>query len=68
VLSQACTPPPPPIDGAALYSQYCSGCHGNSKKGRPASAIQGAIDSNRGGMGSLSFLTPAQIQAISTAP
>ena len=69
VLTQACTPPPP-IDGAALYTQYCSGCHGNAKKGSSASAIKAAIDSNRGGMGTaaLRALTPEQIQAISTAP
>jgi mono/diheme cytochrome c family protein len=69
VLSQACTYTAP-IDGAALYTQYCSGCHGNSKKGSSASSIQAAIDANRGGMGStaLRALTPAQIQAISTAP
>ena len=61
-------PPPPVIDGAALYTQYCSGCHGSGKKGSSVSAIQNAISSNRGGMGSLSFLTTAQIQAISAAP
>ncbi len=65
VLSQACTMP---IDGAALYNQYCSGCHGSSKKGRSAAAITNAIASNRGGMGSLSFLTPEQIAAIAAAP
>jgi len=67
VLSQACTYTPP-LDGAALYTQYCSGCHGNSKKGSSASSTQSAISSNRGGMGSLSNLTTAQIQAISAAP
>jgi hypothetical protein len=64
VLSQACTY----IDGAALYTQYCSNCHGTSKKGSSASAIQSAIDKNTGGMGSLSFLTPAQVAAIAAAP
>jgi hypothetical protein len=67
VLSQACTYVPP-IDGAALYTQYCSGCHGNSKKGKSATAIQNAINGNVGGMGSLSALTPAQVAAISAAP
>ncbi len=67
VLSQSCAYTPP-IDGAALYTQYCSGCHGNAKKGKSVTAITNAINSNTGGMGSLSFLTPAQIQAISTAP
>ena len=55
-------------DGTALYAQYCAGCHGTSKKGRSASAIQGAIDNNTGGMGSLSSLTAAQIAAIAAAP
>ena len=64
VLTQSCTY----IDGEALYTQYCSNCHGNSKKGSSPSNIQNAINNNTGGMGSLSFLTPAQIQAISTAP
>jgi hypothetical protein len=48
----------------ALYNQYCSGCHGTSKQGRPVSAIQTAIGNNTGGMGSLSSLTSAQITAI----
>ncbi|MGB8930291.1 MAG: cytochrome c [Anaeromyxobacteraceae bacterium] len=67
VTSQSCTYVAP-IDGAALYTQYCAGCHGTSKKGSTATAIQGAIDTNRGGMGFLSFLTPAQVAAISAAP
>ena len=68
VTSQACTYVAP-IDGAALYTQYCSGCHGTSKKGSSASLIQGAIDSNRGGMGTtaLRALTPAQVAAISAS-
>jgi len=67
VLSQACTPP---IDGAALYATYCSGCHGNSRKGSSASTIQRAINNNTGGMGTaaLRALTPAQIAAIAAAP
>jgi hypothetical protein len=64
ILSESCTY----IDGAALYTQYCSGCHGTSKKGSSASAIQSAINSNTGGMGSLSSLSPAQIAAIAAAP
>jgi hypothetical protein len=64
VLSQSCTY----VDGAALYTQYCAGCHGTSKKGSSATSIQSAIDSNKGGMGSLSFLTPAQVAAIAAAP
>ena len=59
----------PPINGAALYTQYCAGCHGaTGKKGASVSAINGAIASNRGGMGSLSSLTAAQIAAISASP
>jgi mono/diheme cytochrome c family protein len=58
------------IDGAALYTADCSGCHGSlassSKRGSSASAISGAIAANRGGMGSIS-LTPAQIAAIAAA-
>lgn len=58
------------IDGAALYTQYCAGCHGSlansSKKGRTASQIQSAIN-GVSSMRSLSFLTSAQVQAISTA-
>lgn len=70
VLQQACTTTPPPIDGAALYATYCAGCHGNSKKGRPASAISAAIAAGTGGMGSaaLRALTPEQIAAIAAAP
>lgn len=64
MLTQSCTY----IDGAALYTQYCSGCHGNSKKGSSATNIQNAISRNTGGMGSLSNLTSAQIAAISAAP
>ena len=67
VTSQACVYVPP-LDGAALYTQYCSGCHGNAKKGKSVAAIQGAINANTGGMGSLSGLTAAQIAAISAAP
>ena len=70
VLSQSCMYVPPAIDGAALYTQYCSGCHSNGKKGSSASSIQTAINSNRGGMGTtaLRALTSAQIAAISAAP
>lgn len=67
VLSQACVYVAP-IDGAALYTQYCANCHGNGKKGKSASAIQTAINNNTGGMGSLSGLTAAQVAAISAAP
>ena len=70
LLTQACTATPPPIDGAALYTTYCAGCHGNAKKGQPASLIAAAIANGTGGMGSaaLRALTPAQIAAIAAAP
>jgi mono/diheme cytochrome c family protein len=55
---------PTPTDGAALFSTYCSRCH-NSMGSTSASTIQSRINSNTGGMGSLS-LTTAQLQAIST--
>ncbi|ACH38895.1 lipoprotein cytochrome c [Citrifermentans bemidjiense Bem] len=62
------TPPPAttPLDGQALYTQYCNGCHGSAKQGKTALAIQGAINANTGGMGSLSTLTAAQVAAIAT--
>jgi cytochrome c5 len=70
ITSQACTYVPPGIDGSALYTQYCSGCHGNSYKGAAASDTKSAIDNNVGGMGSaaLRALTPAQLDAIAAAP
>jgi hypothetical protein len=64
--------PTPGIDGAALYSAKCSGCHGPIKpifkaSAKTASNIQNAINSNRGGMGFLSSLTAAEVQAIAAA-
>ncbi len=57
-------------DGAALYSQYCAGCHGSlsnsSKRGATASLIKSAIKSNKGGMGRFSFLTTSEINAIAS--
>ena len=67
----ATAPTPAPTDGAALYTTYCSSCHGalsaSSKAGRTAAQIQTAITNNAGGMGSLSNLTTTQVQAIATA-
>ncbi|MBU0676467.1 MAG: CxxxxCH/CxxCH domain-containing protein [Proteobacteria bacterium] len=66
-------PPPPPavIDGPSLYSNNCSGCHGplatSAKAGRNAGQIQAAIDNNVGGMGFLTSLTAAEVQAIAAA-
>lgn len=51
--------------GAALYSSYCSSCHpGNTKQGATTARIDTAINGNIGGMGSLSFLTATDRQAI----
>jgi len=70
--------PPPVVDGATLYTTYCSGCHNplpGEFQGASAATISDAIANNRGGMGtrfnatngSLIKLTPAQIAAISAA-
>ncbi|HWI80726.1 hypothetical protein [Ramlibacter sp.] len=63
--------PAPTIDGAALYASSCSGCHGplasSAVRGQSAATIQGAINAKTGGMGSLSWLTSAQVSAIATA-
>ena len=66
------TPTPTPVlDGTVLYASSCAGCHGvlasSAKAGATASRIQTAINSNTGGMGALSTLTPAQVSAIATA-
>ncbi|HEX9183685.1 MAG TPA: fibronectin type III domain-containing protein [Burkholderiales bacterium] len=69
--------PPPPIDGAALYSSYCAGCH-NPLPGDFAGASAAQITTgiaNVGAMrtrfnatsGTLIKLTPEQIAAISAA-
>src|SRR5512135_2400213 len=59
------------IDGAALYSSDCSGCHGSlaasGKKGASVSQIQNAISHNMGGMGAYASLTADQLQSIVTA-
>lgn len=64
-------PNPPAVDGAALYTANCAGCHGtlaaSSKKGATVARIQGAINNGIGGMGSLSTLTATEVQAISNA-
>ena len=71
------TPPPvtpPALDGAALYTTNCSSCHGAITairsmpvSNRNAPDFRRAIDANRGGMGFLSGLTDAQLQAIADA-
>ena len=56
----------PGLNGQALFQDNCtSGCHTAAElRGRRADQITSAINSNRGGMSRLSFLTPAQIQAF----
>ena len=67
------TPTPTPVtpDGPSLYSSNCAGCHGvlasSTKGGATAERIQAAISGNTGGMGSLSTLKAAEIQAIASA-
>lgn len=60
----------PSLDGAQLYTQNCSICHGpldsSAKRGRTASQITGAIGSISQ-MASLSNLTASQITAIAEA-
>lgn len=57
--------------GSSLYDSSCASCHGplasSSKKGAAASAIQGAISANTGGMGRLSSLSAADVQSIADA-
>ena len=73
ITAQAPPPPPPPsIDGAALYTAKCQSCHGAikpifSRNSRDATKIQAAINNNKGGMGFLSSLTAAEVQAIAAA-
>lgn len=62
------TPPPVITDGGTLYGMNCAACHGalasSGVKGSNVTSIQGAITKNKGGMGYLSILTPAQVAAI----
>jgi len=55
-------------DGAILYQTYCSSCHGSLDRsqvsGDSAIKIAEAIEKDKGGMSSLSFLATTQIQAI----
>ncbi len=65
------TPPPPVIDGLALYNANCAGCHGaapGTKAGRTAAQIQNAIVTvNAMITPALQALTTAQLQAIADA-
>ena len=72
VTAQAPTPPSPSLDGAALYTAKCQSCHGPiqpifNRNSRDAAKIQAAINNNKGGMGFLSTLTAAEVQAIAAA-
>ncbi len=46
------------------YNYYCSDCHGSNKLGVDTFRLHNAINSNRGGMGFLYYLTAAQIDDI----
>jgi len=56
---------PPALDGAALYNDNCSMCHGQGKRGASAAKTSSAIQNNTGGMGMLKNLTQEEINAIS---
>jgi hypothetical protein len=57
-----------PGNASAGYASSCAGCHGSlassDKKGSSASKIKSAIVKGTGGMGSLSGLTDADLNAI----
>jgi mono/diheme cytochrome c family protein len=61
----------PVANGTTLYATDCAGCHGalasSSKLGATVARIQSAISGNSGGMGSLSVLSAADVQAIASA-
>ena len=65
------TPPPPATDGPTLYANNCAACHRplatSAKAGATLARTRGAIAGNVGGMGYLSSLSTAQLQAIVTA-
>src|SRR3989454_1131389 len=58
-------------NGAALYASNCQGCHGSlaasNVSNRTFAGIKAAIVGNVGGMGFLSSLADADLQAISNA-
>jgi hypothetical protein len=62
------SPSATPLDGRALFTQYCAGCHGSaattSKRNMTLTRLNNAISGNIGGMGNLSSLTNAQREAI----
>jgi len=59
------------IDGSTYYELLCASCHkdlsNTELRGKPAEKIQVAIDDDKGGMGVLTVLTKAQIDAIAAA-
>ena len=61
----------PTSQGAALYLQYCSSCHGDlvesARKGYTAEQIQNAIGAVPGKQELLGNLTTTQIQEIADA-
>ena len=62
-----------PVNGQSLYSTNCASCHGSASAPSVAAVLnarnlsgvlQGAINSNRGGMGFLSRLSAAEVADI----
>ena len=70
VLNSTQPPPTPPnLDGAALYTTHCAGCHGplatSTKKGLTITRFYNAVTANTTtGMGYLSALTVAEVEAL----
>ncbi len=61
------TTSPSAFDALAFYNANCTSCHGAPSSftgGRTAADLQGAIDSNMGGMRKFNTLTPDQVAAI----
>ncbi|MBI5890275.1 MAG: hypothetical protein HZB47_06305 [Nitrosomonadales bacterium] len=64
------TPVTPTLDGATLYANNCAGCHGplatSTKKGLTLARFTAAVTTNSAttGMGYLSTLTTAQVEAL----
>ena len=65
----------PESEGASTYAEHCAACHGNDPFNRGRDGIGGAIDpnrtrsainSNKGGMGFLSFLSNQSLSNIAS--
>jgi hypothetical protein len=57
----------PAANGKLSFNQYCAGCHrspNNIREAGNATSIRSAINGNKGGMKSLSFLSDAQLNDI----